>query len=134
MNIIHIRIEVISIFNKLFAVCLLVENFDKSFDFYKNTLKLEVNSNEGKFVNFKLGETELAIFQKSEAIAMLPTKYMGNGGGAVIAFQVEDVGKTCKKLEEKGVKVFEGPKKTAWGQTVAYFNDPDDNIWEVSEK
>lgn len=121
-------------FNKLFAVCLLVENFDKSFDFYKNILSLKVNSNEGKFANFKLGETELAIFQKSEAVAMFPAKYMKSGGGAVIAFQVENVENTCKKLEEKGIKIFEGPKKTAWGQTVAYFNDPDDNIWEVSGK
>ena len=121
-------------FKKLFAVCLLVDDFDKSFDFYKNTLGLKVNSNEGKFANFKLGETELAIFQKSEATAMFSKKYMANGGGAVIAFQVENVEKTCKKLVEKGVKIFEGPKKTAWGQTVAYFNDPDHNIWEVSEK
>ncbi len=121
-------------FNKLFAVCLLVNDFDKSFDFYKNVLGLKLNSNEGKFANFKLGETELAIFQKSEAIAMFPTKYMGNGGGTVIGFQVENVEKTCKKLVEKGIKIFEEPKKTAWGQTVAYFNDPDHNIWEVSEK
>lgn len=121
-------------FNKLFAVCLLVNDFDKSFDFYKNILGLKLNSNEGKFANFKLGETELAIFQKSEAIAMFPTKYMRSGGGAVIGFQVGDVEKACKSLEEKGVKIFEGSKKTAWGQTVAYFNDPDDNIWEVSEK
>ena len=120
-------------FKKLFAVCLLVDDFDKSFDFYKNTLRLKVNSNEGKFANFKLGETELAIFQKSEAVAMFPTKYMKSGGGAVIGFQVENVEKVCNSLEDKGVKIFEGPKKTAWGQTVAYFNDPDNNIWEVSE-
>lgn len=120
-------------FKKLYAVCLLVEDFDKSFDFYKNTLGLKVNSNEGKFANFKLGETELAIFQKSEGVAMFPSKYMGNGGGAIIGFQVENVEKVCKSLESKGVKVFEGPKKTAWGQTVAYFNDPDDNIWEISQ-
>ena len=121
-------------FKKLFAVCLLVNDFDKSYDFYKNTLGLKVNSNEGKFANFKLGETELAIFQKSEATAMFPKKYMESGGGSVIGFQVKNVEKVCKSLKDKGIKIFEGPKKTAWGQTVAYFNDPDDNIWEVSEK
>ena len=121
-------------FKKLFAVCLLVDDFYKSFDFYKNTLELKVNSNEGKFANLKLGETELAIFQKSEATAMFQKKYMKSGGGAVIGFQVKNVEKVCKILEDKGIKVFEGPKKTAWGQTVAYFNDPDNNIWEVSEK
>ncbi len=120
-------------FNKLFAVCLLVNDFKKSFDFYKNVLNLEVNSNEGKFANFKLGETELAIFQKEEAIAMFPKKYMGNGGGAVIGFQTENIKEIIKKLTSKRVEIFEGPKKTAWGQTVAYFLDPDNNIWEISE-
>ena len=43
-------------------------------------------------------------------------------------------GMEFQKLKSKGVKILEGPKKTAWGQTVAYFNDPDNNIWEISEK
>lgn len=121
-------------FNKLFAVCLLVNDFEKSFDFYKNILGLVVNSNEGRFANFKLGETELAIFQKDEAVAMFPKKYMGNGGGTVIGFQTENAEKTVENLESKGVEIFEEPKKTAWGQTVAYFQDPDNNIWEISQK
>ena len=120
-------------FNKLYAACLLVDDFDKSLDFYKNILGLTVNSQEGKFANFKLGETELAIFQKDEATAMFPKKYMGKGGSVSLAFQVLNVEKTAKELKVKGVNIFEGPKKTAWGQIVAYFLDPDDNIWEVSE-
>ncbi len=59
-------------FNKLFAVALLVENFDKSLEFYRDKLDLEIKSQDGKFANFKLGETELAIFEKSEAIVMFP--------------------------------------------------------------
>lgn len=120
-------------FNKLFAACLLVDDFDKSLDFYRKILGLTVNSQEGKFANFKLGETELAIFQKDEATAMFPKKFMGKGGGISLAFQVKDVAKACKQLETKGVKIIEGPKKTAWGQVVAYFLDPDDNIWEISQ-
>ena len=119
-------------FNKLFAVALLVENFDKSLEFYRDKLDLEIKSQDGKFANFKLGETELAIFEKSEAIVMFPAQYMKSGGGAVLGFQVEDVSKACEELKSKGIKIFEGPKTTEWGQTVAYFLDPDANIWEVS--
>ncbi|MFC1789976.1 VOC family protein [Patescibacteria group bacterium] len=121
-------------FNKLFAVCLLVDDFEKSLSFYKDTLGLEVDSNEGKFANFKLEGTSLAIFEKDEATAMFPKENMGQGGGSVIGFQVDDVKKTCKTLQDKGVKIFEGPKTTEWGQTVAYFKDPDGNIWEVSNQ
>lgn len=119
-------------FNKLFAICLLVDNFDKSLEFYRDKLGLEIKSQEGKFANFKLGETELAIFEKGEAAAMFPSQYMKPGGGAILGFQVEDVAKTCEELKSRGVEVIEGPKTTGWGQTVAYFLDPDGNIWEVS--
>ncbi|MBM4401838.1 MAG: VOC family protein [Candidatus Cloacimonetes bacterium] len=50
-------------FNKLFAICLLVDDFEKSLEFYRDKLGLEVNSQEGKFANFKLGETGLAVFE-----------------------------------------------------------------------
>ncbi|MCR4264525.1 MAG: VOC family protein [Candidatus Roizmanbacteria bacterium] len=41
---------------------------------------------------------------------------------------------TCKRVKEKGVEIFEGPKKMPWEQTVAYFKDPDGNILEISSK
>jgi lactoylglutathione lyase len=120
-------------FSKLFAVCLLVNDFQKSFNFYTKTLGLKVNSSEGKFANFKLGETELAIFEKGDAVSMFSKEHMGNGGGVIIGFHTNDVFMTCEKLKAKGIDIFEGPKKTPWGQKVAYFKDPDNNIWEISE-
>lgn len=95
---------------------------------------MKVNSQDGKFADFKLEGTSLAIFEKEAAVAMFPKEHMGSGGGVVLAFQVEDVNKTCEELKSKEVDVFEGPKTTPWGQTVAYFKDPDGNIWEVSKK
>lgn len=121
-------------FNKLFAICLLVEDFEKSLKFYKDILGLKVKSQEGnQFAGFDLEGTEMAIFQKDGATAMFPKKFMGTGGGVNIGFQVEDINQACKKLKSKGVEIFEGPKTTPWGQKVAYFKDPDENIWEVSE-
>lgn len=121
-------------FNKLFAICLLVEDFEKSLNFYRDNLGLKVKSQEGnQFANFQLGETELAIFQKDSAIAMFPKEQLGTGGGAVIGFQVKDLNQACQELQAKRVVIFEGPKTTPWGQKVAYFKDPDGNIWEISE-
>ena len=120
-------------FKQLLAVCLLVKDFDKALAFYRDTLGLELNSQDGKYADFKLEGTSLAIFQKSDATAMFPAEHMKSGGGAVLAFQVEDIDKACNELKSKGVEVFEGPKTTSWGQTVAYFKDPDNNIWEISK-
>jgi len=120
-------------FKKLFAICLLVDDFEKSLNFYRDVLGLKVKSQEEKFANFQLGETELAIFQKDGAVAMFPEQHMGKGGGSVIGFQVENLEEAIGQLKMKGVEIFEGPKTTPWGQKVAYFKDPDGNIWEISE-
>ncbi len=120
-------------FNKLFANCLLVNNFEKSLTFYRDILGLEVNNQEEKFADFKLEGTTLAIFEKEAATAMFSKEYMRHGGGVVLAFQVKDLNTACDELKAKGVNIFEGPKKTEWGQKVAYFKDPDGNIWEMSE-
>ncbi len=120
-------------FKSLYAICLLVDNHEKSLAFYKDTLGLEVNSQDSKYTDFKLGEVLLAIFQKDEATAMFSKTHMHSGGGAVIAFPVEDVEKTCAELKLKGIEIFEGPKQTPWGQEVAYFKDPDHNILEITE-
>lgn len=119
-------------FNKLYAVCLLVEDYEKSLRFYRDTLGLEVNSDDTHYTDFKLGDTLFAIFQKDTATAMFPKSHMNSGGGAVIAFPVENVETACKELQQKGIKIFEGPKTMPWGQKVAYFKDPDGNILEVT--
>ncbi len=119
-------------FKKIYALCLLVENYETSLKFYKDTLGLEVNSTDTKYADFKLGETLLAIFQKDEAINMFSIEHMKSGGGSVIAFPVENVEQTCEELKQKGIEIFEGPKKMPWGQKVAYFKDPDKNILEIT--
>ncbi|OGY39800.1 MAG: hypothetical protein A2418_00790 [Candidatus Brennerbacteria bacterium RIFOXYC1_FULL_41_11] len=121
-------------FEKLFAVCLLVKDLEVSTRFYKDILGLELNSQDDGFTDFKMEGTSLAIFQKDKAVSMFPERFMGQTGGCVLAFQVEDVNESCKQLKQRGVEMFEGPKTTSWGQVVAYFKDPDGNIWEVSGK
>ena len=121
-------------FNKLFAVCLLVKDLEASMHFYKDILDLELNSQDNGFADFKMEDTSLAIFQMDKAVSMFPNSYMKVGGSVVLAFQVDDVEQTCSNLKVKGVNIIEGPKTTSWGQTVAYFLDPDENIWEVSKR
>jgi len=117
----------------MFANCLLVNDFDKSLTFYRDILGLEINTQEGKFANFKVENIELAIMERSQATEMLPAKYMTDGGSVLLCFQVDDVAKTANDLKSKGVNFISGPKVTSWGQTVAYFKDPDNNIWEISK-
>ncbi len=121
-------------FETLFAVCLLVENLERSVQFYRDVLGLQVKDTDEGFTNFQLQGTELAIFEQKAAVSMFPATYMRPAGGALLAFQVERVDEACHTLTEKGVDIFEGPKTTPWGQRVAYFHDPDEYVWEISNK
>ncbi len=120
---------------KLFATCLLVTDLEKSLNFYEKKLGLQKKFENDGFVDFELGETGLALFQQNKATAMFPIEHMKpTGGSFLIGFQVSDLYAYCKSLGEIGVKVFEGPKTTTWGQKVAYIKDPDENIIEISEE
>lgn len=116
----------------LFAVCLVVENLTKSLEFYRDKLGLKIKSTDTGFADFELGETPLAIFEKNHATAMFPARFMTKPGGVVIALKVDDIEKTVGALESKGVLIFEKPKHTSWGQTVAYLQDPDGYILELT--
>ncbi len=128
-----LRGRLMGMFNKLYAVCLLVTDFDRSVAFYRDVLGLTLNSRDGKYADFKLGDTLLGIFQKDEATAMFGKEHMNTPASAVYAFSVDNVEKACAELSAKGVVIFEGPKTTSWGQTVAYFKDPDNHVWEVTK-
>lgn len=121
-------------FTRLLAICLLVDNFETSFNFYTQSLGFEVKTHEGNFAEVKFKDITVALFEKSEAVAMFPKRYMNKGGGVVIAVQSDHFEETIEQLKKQGVEIIEGPKTTEWGQTVAYFKDPDSNIWEVSKK
>ena len=123
-------------FNRLTASCLLVQDLDKSLAFYRDILGLEVEiANKDFFVKFKMDSTPLMLFDKEAAANVLfPKEHITQGGGVLLAFQVDDLQKACEELKSKGVEIFEGPKANAWGQTVAYFKDLDGNVWEISAK
>ena len=121
-------------FKKMFANCLLVNDFDKSLAFYRDILGLELNTQEGKFANFKVENIELAIMQKENTKELVPAEYLNNGGSVFLCFQVDDVNLAYETLKKKGVSFITSPKVTSWGQVVAYFQDPDNNIWEISKK
>lgn len=120
-------------FKKMFANCLLVSDFEKSLDFYQNKMWLELNYREGNFANFKVENIELAIMDKNNTKELGVEKYINKGGAMFLCFQTENVEKTYQELNSRGVEFITKPIVTSWGQNVAYFTDPDLNIWEVSK-
>lgn len=119
-------------FTKMFANCLLVTDFQKSLDFYQHKLGLAIKESAPGFTSFKLDNLELAIMDKSSTSELIDSQYLQPGGSIFLCFQVTDLNLAYETLKSKGIKFISPPKTTSWGQTVAYFLDPDNNIWEIS--
>ncbi len=45
---------------------------------------------------------------------------------------VEDVDREYEELRQKGVHFVKPPTTQPWGQRIAYFEDPEGNLWEIS--
>ena len=47
---------------------------------------------------------------------------------------MDDIDTVCAALEERGVKLLNGPMDRPWGIRTASFTDPDGHIWEVAHR
>jgi catechol 2,3-dioxygenase-like lactoylglutathione lyase family enzyme len=118
---------------------LLVNDFDKCFTFYKDTLGL--NCTWGKlgdnFASFDIGlASGLALFK-----AELMSGAIGNPGAKkneniqdkfAIVIEVDSVDQTFSDLKKKGIEFLTQPTDmTAWGIRVTHFRDPENNLIEL---
>jgi predicted enzyme related to lactoylglutathione lyase len=118
---------------------LLVNDFDKAFTFYNDTLGIECTWGKlgENFASFNIGlESGLAIF-KAElmdmAIGNLNAKKNGEfQDKSVIIIEVESLSDTYEKLKNQGVAFLTEPKDMpAWGIRVAHFRDTEGNLLEI---
>ena len=118
---------------------LLVNDFDKAFTFYNDTLELECTWGKlgDNFASFNIGlESGLAIF-KAELMTMAISDLNVKKGGkthdkSVIIVQVENVSDAYEKLKRKGVAFLNEPTDMPdWGIRVVHFRDPEGNLFEL---
>ncbi|MDR7210204.1 VOC family protein [Flavobacterium piscis] len=124
---------------KFSNIRLLVNDFDKSFTFYKNILGLECTWGKlgDNFASFNIGyPSGLALF-KAELmnIAINNAEAKQNEilqDKIAIIVQVNNVNETYNSLQSKGIKFLTEPKDmTAWGIRVTHFRDPENNLIEL---
>jgi catechol 2,3-dioxygenase-like lactoylglutathione lyase family enzyme len=118
---------------------LLVNDFDKAFTFYNDTLGLECTWGKpgDNYASFNIGlASGLAIF-KAELMGMAIDNYDAKKNGKLqdkfaIIVEVENVSDTYHKLKNKGVAFLSEPQDMqAWGIRVAHFRDTEGNLFEI---
>ena len=106
-------------------VAIVVSKAEKSADWYRDKLGLEIRSKEGHWIT--------VAPKGSDVVIHLCEPYEGNPlepGNTGIAFRVDDLDGTYNEFSKKGVEFTVKPTKEEWG-SYAMFKDPDGNVFWI---
>lgn len=112
---------------KLYAIRIFTTDWDRSVDFYQETVGLPLVFADQAFAwaEFDLGGAKLGI-EGMEADAPQADELVGRFVGVSIV--VDDIDQAYSQLAGKGVEFTTPPARQPWGGTLAHFKDPDGNI------
>jgi catechol 2,3-dioxygenase-like lactoylglutathione lyase family enzyme len=117
------------------AVVLFLEDLEKSMQFYRDGLGLEVVFSDDTSYAMRLEGQDFALVKMSSAIEMVGEEALGLKNGTshrfMLCADVESVDATYKDFTARGVTFLKPPTDQYWGFRTAYFADPEGNIWEL---
>lgn len=109
------------------SVTFYVSDLKKAAKFYEKTLGLEKKYEYTSYVGFECGGVEIGLIPKASELEKL------NSLSATVEFLVDDVERTYRELDAKGVKFTKELHDEPWGGRQATFTDPDGNILEITQ-
>lgn len=113
-------------FKRLGAAILLVEDLEKSINFYRDILELKIKNQSSDWVEFQ-NEARGAV------LALHPARIKQKGfSNMLVGFNVNNLESVCKKLEGKGVKFHKRITEESFGKH-AIIEDPEGHLISVVE-
>ncbi|MBY0089286.1 hypothetical protein BTA37_09935 [Priestia megaterium] len=123
---------------KLLQIRLLVKDFKKSVEFYKDLLGIPISwyEDEMEYALFNNGETKIELLSQKAMMKVIGNKDESLSGESpsnfLLQFEVEDVDKTYDYLRENGIEFVTDPHdRKEWRSRIAHFRDPDKNLIEI---
>lgn len=116
-----------------------VRDLEKCVSFYRDKLGLKLQVKEAEFAYLTFANQDkpgVALSTLDNAVNLISEAQIRPGEEVIhrnfLAVFVEDVDKEYEELEAKGVHFVKPPTTFPWGQRIAYFEDPEGNLWEIS--
>lgn len=116
---------------------LIVEDIDRSLDFYIDILGIPLGHRSGGYAQLRTGPTRLALYTREAMQETLDTKLAPpspNAPAFEIGFIVEDVDATYTDFVSRGANSAAPPTTRSWGQRTAYLRDPDGHLVELVQQ
>jgi len=119
---------------KIGFVTVFVTDFDKSLDFYTQTLGMEIDyTDKMVWAQFKSGEdVSLAIEKCDPDYVEQGSKMVGRFVG--VTLMVDNIEDQYNRLVAKGVEFSGRPEKQHWGGTLAHLKDLEGNVLTLMQE
>ena len=121
------------------AYAIPVRDLEKCVEFYRDKLGLILKTKEEDFAYLVFTNQDhpgLALLTMGNAVNLISETQVRPDKETVhrsyFAVFVEDVDKEYEDLKSKGVTFVKPPLTHPWDQRIAYFEDPEGNLWEIS--
>lgn len=122
---------------KITDICLLVEDIDRTVDFYVNKLGFKLRRKAEGFADFHNDGVTLAAWEIDHISANCGVSNKRAPAGAhkaCVAMELDnaaDIDRLYKELSARGVTFYGEPADYVWNARCVYFSDPDDTLWEL---
>jgi uncharacterized protein len=121
------------------AYVLSVNDLEKCVAFYRDKMGFTLKHKDDDFASLTFsgqGVPQLALVSVESAAKMISPEHIRPKEDTIhrnyFAVFVDDVDREYQELSGKGVHFVNPPTTHPWGQRIAYFEDPEGNLWEVS--
>lgn len=118
-------------------VILFVDDLERSVEFYRDTLALEVRHRVEGYAELAVDGPRFALLERWRVPELVGTgealKPPAGAHEAEVAFLVDDVDAVYATLRAHGVDFVCAPTDRAWRQRTAYFKDPDGHLIEIAQ-
>jgi catechol 2,3-dioxygenase-like lactoylglutathione lyase family enzyme len=122
---------------KISDICLLVEDTERTIDFYVNKLGFKIRRRAEGFVDFQAERVTLAAWELDHInrhTGVSSERSPKAAHKACVAVELEkadEVDRIYADLSARGVEFYGPPTDYEWNARCAYFYDPDGTLWEL---
>ncbi len=121
------------------AYAIPVHDLEKCVEFYRDKVGLILKDKQDDFAYLIFSKQErpgLALMTMRNAASLISEAQVRPNEDTIhrsfFAVFVDDVDKEYQELKSRGVNFVKPPLTHPWGQRIAYFEDPEGNLWEIS--